>query len=138
MLFDYLDGVYCGDGWYDDAAQRGANAFDDYNTWVFAMHVLAWATVDGDSEPQRRDELLERVRAWMRHYPYFFAADGAYSEFGRSLAYKFARLGAPLWAYKLGCWDHPVGNAAAAGRATSALVRGSRARSVPTARCANR
>ncbi len=109
VMFDYLDGVYCGDGWYDDAAQRGANAFDDYNTWVFAMHVLAWATVDGDSEPQRRDELLDRVRAWMHHYPYFFAADGAYCEFGRSLAYKFARLGAPLWAYKLGCWDHPVG-----------------------------
>ena len=109
VMFDYLDGVYCGDGWYDDGPQRGTNAFDDYNTWVFAQHVLAWAVVDGDTEPARRAELLDRVRAWMRHYPYFFAADGAYCEFGRSLAYKFARLGAPLWAYKLGCWDHPVG-----------------------------
>ncbi|MFN8447192.1 MAG: DUF2264 domain-containing protein [Anaerolineae bacterium] len=105
----YLDGVYCGDGWYDDAAARGPNYFDNYITWVFAMHVMAWAQMDGASMPARRDELLDRVRAWMRHFPYFFAADGSTVEYGRSLAYKFCRLGAPLWAYKLGIWDHPVG-----------------------------
>ena len=109
VLGDYMDGVYCGDGWYDDAAQRGVGYFDDYNTWVFASHVLAWAQVDGHHWPQRRDDLLERIGQWMQHYPYFFAADGAYCEFGRSLAYKFARLGAPLWAYKMGVWPHPVG-----------------------------
>lgn len=109
VLFAYLDGVYCGDGWYDDAPQRGVNYFDDYNTWVFASHVMAWAQMDGVSIPERRDELLERVQAWMQNYPYFFAADGAYCEFGRSLAYKFSRLGAPLWAYKLGIWPHSVG-----------------------------
>ena len=109
VMNSYLDGVYCGDGWYDDVAKRGENHFDDYNTWVFAMHVMAWAQMDGDSAPQRRDELLERIRAWMQHYPYFFAADGAYCEFGRSLAYKFCRLGAPIWAYKLGIWAHSPG-----------------------------
>jgi hypothetical protein len=107
VLTDYLDGVYCGDGWYDDAVVRGAGYFDDYNTWVFASHVLAWAQVDTYS--LRRVELLERVRLWMEKYPYFFAANGAYNEFGRSLAYKFARLGAPLWAYKLGVWPHSAG-----------------------------
>jgi hypothetical protein len=65
--------------------------------------------MDGDSMPERRDELLARIGAWMNHYPYFFAADGATIEYGRSLAYKFCRLGAPLWAYKLGLWQHPVG-----------------------------
>ncbi len=109
VMNDYLDGVYCGDGWYDDGPVRGVNAFDDYNTWVFAMHIMAWAQMDGDSAPARRDELLSRVRAWMQHYPYFFAHDGAYAEFGRSPAYKFCRLGAAVWAYRLGCWDHPVG-----------------------------
>lgn len=109
VLGQYMDGVYCGDGWYDDAAQRGAGYFDDYNTWVFASHVLAWAQVDGHNWPERRDELLDRIRAWMQHYPSFFAANGAYSEFGRSLAYKFARLGAPLWAYKMGVWPHSTG-----------------------------
>ncbi|CAA9569875.1 MAG: hypothetical protein AVDCRST_MAG88-2230 [uncultured Thermomicrobiales bacterium] len=106
---DYLDGVYCGAGWYDDGPARGARHFDDYNFWVFGSHVLAWAGCDGDSQPARRDRLLERVRASMDHFPFFFAADGAYTEYGRSLAYKFARLGAPLWAYRLGAWPHPVG-----------------------------
>ncbi|MBI1258386.1 MAG: DUF2264 domain-containing protein [Chloroflexi bacterium] len=105
----YLDGVYCGDGWYDDADKRGPHHFDNYNTWVFAIHVLAWSQMDGASMPERRDVLLERVRAWMRHYPYFFSADGATCEYGRSLAYKFSRLGAPLWAYKLGAWPHSAG-----------------------------
>ena len=109
VLGDYLDGVYCGDGWYDDAPQRGVGYFDDYNTWVFASHVLAWAQVDGHNWPERRTELLDRINQWMANYPYFFAADGAYCEFGRSLAYKMARLGAPLWAYKLGVWPHSAG-----------------------------
>lgn len=106
---DYLEGVYCGDGWYDDGARRGDNHFDDYNWWVFSTHVLAWAQCDGATQPARRDALLDRVRQAMAHYPFFFAADGAYTEYGRSLAYKFARLGAPLLAYRLGLWPHPVG-----------------------------
>ena len=60
-VLDYLDGVYCGDGWYDDGPRRGAGHFDDYNYWVFGTHVLAWAQCDGTSRPERRDELLERV-----------------------------------------------------------------------------
>lgn len=109
VMTTYMDSVYCGDGWYDDAATRGPNYFDNYITWVFASHVMAWAQMDGASMPARRNELLDRIRAWMQHYPYFFAADGAFCEFGRSLAYKFSRLGAALWAYKLGLWPHSAG-----------------------------
>ncbi len=109
VMNDYLDGVYCGNGWYDDSAARGVNYFDNYITWVFAMHVMAWSLMDGSSMPERRDELLDRVRAWMVHFPNFFAADGATIEYGRSLAYKFCRLGAPLWAYKLGIFPHSTG-----------------------------
>ena len=109
IIGDYLDNVYCDDGWYDDASGRGIGYFDDYNLWVFGSHVLAWAQVDGENSLERRDELLERIRLHMHELPYFFASDGAYTEFGRSLAYKFARLGAPLWAYKMGVWDHSVG-----------------------------
>jgi len=109
VIGDYLDGVYCGDGWYDDAEKYGSQYFDNYNTWVFAMHVMAWSQMDGTSAPARRDELLDRVRAWMQHFPYFFAANGATIEYGRSLAYKFCRLGAPLWSYKLGIWPHSTG-----------------------------
>lgn len=106
---DYLEGVYCGDGWYDDGSQRGINHFDDYNYWVFGTHVMAWAECDGAAQPERRARLLDRVRLGMAHLPYFFAADGAYAEYGRSLSYKFARLGAPLWAYRLGVWPHSPG-----------------------------
>jgi len=109
VIGDYLDRVYCGDGWYDDASQRGVGYFDDYNLWVFGSHVLTWAQVDGENWIDRRDELLGRIRLLMHELPYFFASDGAYTEFGRSLAYKFARLGAPLWAYKMGAWDHSTG-----------------------------
>ena len=109
VMGDYLDSVYCGDGWYDDGPVKGVNYFDNYITWVFAMHVMAWATMDGDSKPERRDQLLERVGAWMQHIPYFYAADGAVVEYGRSQAYKFCRLGAPIWSYKLGIWPHSVG-----------------------------
>lgn len=106
---DYLEGVYCGDGWYDDGAVRGVQHFDDYNLWVFTTHVLAWAECDGHSQPERCERLLKRVRLHMQHVPFFFGADGSYPEYGRSLSYKFARLGAPLWAYRLGCWPHSPG-----------------------------
>jgi hypothetical protein len=106
---DYLDGVYCGDGWYDDGPQRGGKHFDDYNWWVFGTHVLAWAQCDGATQPERCTRLLERVQQSMQHFPYFFAADGGYTEYGRSLSYKFARLGAPLWAYQQGCWPNGPG-----------------------------
>jgi hypothetical protein len=65
--------------------------------------------VDGANRPDKRALYLERTRALMQHYSYFFAANGAYTEYGRSLTYKFARLGVALWAYKLGAWPHSVG-----------------------------
>lgn len=108
-VLDWLDDVYCGNGWYDDGPARGANHFDDYNFWVFGSHVLAWSQMDGDARPDRRDELLNRVQALMAHVPYMYGADGAYPEYGRSLSYKFARLGAPLWAYAAGAWPHDPG-----------------------------
>lgn len=107
VLGRYLDGVYCGDGWYDDAANKGAAQFDDYNLWVFASHVLMWAQLDPNHP--RRAELLARVQRLMAHMPYFFAADGHYAHYGRSLSYKFARLGALVMAYQLGVWPHSVG-----------------------------
>lgn len=104
----YLDTVYCGDGWYDDGPAPGTNHFDDYNLWVFSSHVLAWAQIEPGLEDRKR-ELLDRIRLQMHHLPWFFAADGGYTEYGRSLSYKFARLGAPLWAYHAGAWPHSTG-----------------------------
>lgn len=108
-VLGWLDEMYCGDGWYDDGPARGVNHFDDYAFWVFSSHVLAWAQADGAADVARRDELLERIRQLMVHLPFFFDADGRYPEYGRSLSYKFARLGAPVWAYHAGVWPHPAG-----------------------------
>ena len=108
-VYDYVDRVYCGEGWYDDGPARGSNNFDDYNFWVFASHTLAMANVDGDAPLGRREETRGRVRQLMESYPYHFATTGAYTEHGRSLAYKFGRLGAPLLAYQQRCWPHEPG-----------------------------
>lgn len=108
-VLTWLDEVYCGNGWYDDGPARGVNHFDDYALWVFSSHVLAWAQADGSSNLARWDELLDRIRQLMVHVPSFFDAEGRYPEYGRSLSYKFARLGAPVWAYQAGVWPHPTG-----------------------------
>lgn len=105
----YLDRVWCGNGWYDDGPRIGTNHFDDYALWVFASHVLLWTDLDTKADPARVMVLRDRVRRLMEHLPSFFAADGAYPEFGRSLSYAFARLGAPLWAYRAGAWPHSPG-----------------------------
>ena len=65
IIGDYLDNVYCNEGWYDDASQHGVGYFDDYNFWVFGSHVLAWAQVDGENWADRRNELLDRIRLLM-------------------------------------------------------------------------
>jgi len=109
VLYGYLDAVYCGDGWYDDAPTSGYGHFDDYTVWVFAYHVLCWADLERSQHRARRAELLGRVRSLMAHVPYFFAADGNYPHYGRSQIYKFARLGAALLAYRLGVWPHGAG-----------------------------
>ena len=109
ILDEYIDRAYIHDGWNDDGFTRGANEFDDYNWWVFTSHQLMWVMADGDRRPDRRDVILDRVRQLMVHYPYFFGEDGSYTEYGRSLSYKFSRLGAPLFAYKLGSWPYSDG-----------------------------
>lgn len=100
---DIIDGLHRGDGWMTDG---GEGRFDDYNWWVFGSHELMWVQMDGANDPVRRDRIVERVAARLASYPWFFGADGSYPEFGRSLAYTFARLAAPVLAYSLGCWPH--------------------------------
>ena len=108
-ILSYFDGVYCGDGWYDDGPSRGADHFDDYNLWVFASHFLCWAQTAPESRQPEIATHLERIRLTMEHVPSFYGSDGAYALYGRSLSYKFARLGAPLWAQHAGVWPHETG-----------------------------
>lgn len=109
ILDTYIDRAYISDGWNDDGFVRGSNEFDDYNWWVFTTFQLMWVMLDGNRRPDKRDSILGRIRQLMAHYPYFFGADGSYTEYGRSLSYKFSRLGAPLLAYKMGAWPYSAG-----------------------------
>lgn len=101
-----IESLHRGDGWMTDGAEQ---AFDDYNWWVFGTHSCMALQLDAVGGPDRR----ERVRGWLQQrleaFPFFFAADGSYPEFGRSLSYKFARLGFPLLGYQLGLWPHGPG-----------------------------
>lgn len=95
-----------GGGWMTDG---GEGNFDDYNWWVFGTHELWWDQMDGKADPARSARLRERLRGRLEDYPYFFASDGSISEFGRSLSYKFGRLGCPIQAYQMGLWPHSAG-----------------------------
>ena len=101
-----IEGFHRGDGWFTDGHE---GAFDDYNWWVFGTHGLMWSQLDGDSNPALRERLHEWSRQRLEDYPYFFGGDGAYTEYGRSLSYKFARLGFPLLARQQGLWPHSAG-----------------------------
>jgi len=101
---DYVESVHDGHGWFDDAERPGTGHFDDYSNWVFAFHYLALRELGFE-----RAGLTAAVRRQMQDFPFFFASDGAYPEFGRSMLYRWARLGAPLMAYRQGLWPHSVG-----------------------------
>lgn len=98
------------DGWMTDG---GEGNFDDYNWWVFGTHELFWIQMTDGLRNAEEENLAQRIRKRISKrlelFPYFFGANGSYTEYGRSLAYKFARLGCPLLAYKMGIWPHSPG-----------------------------
>lgn len=93
------------DGWLTDGPEAH---FDDYNWWVFGTHELWWVELTNRTSPLAQ-RILARTRRRLEDFPYFFAADGSYAEFGRSLTYKFGRLGCAVHAAKLGMWPHSAG-----------------------------
>jgi hypothetical protein len=101
-----IENLHRGNGWMSDG---GDGRFDDYNWWVFCTHELFWAQMDGSNDPKRLKRISDRIQERLYDFPFFFGSDGSYPEFGRSLSYKFARLGGPLLAYKMGLWPHSTG-----------------------------
>lgn len=86
---EQMAAFYRGDGWYADGA---GDEFELYNPWMFHWHYLLWAWMDGDRRPDQRALVLERSRAFLTTYPYFFGANGAYPAWGRSMVYRFAAV----------------------------------------------
>ena len=97
--WEVIDKCYVDKGWYSDGFNPGK--YDDYLHWVFYSHQFYWIIMDGDSDPKRKDKIIERASIIYNDFPSWFSSDGGYPEYGRSLSYKFARLVGLILAYHL-------------------------------------
>ena len=79
--------LYVGDGWYSDGRER---CFDYYNAWVMHPYLLFWCDINPDTEPGFFGLCRERTRIFTDHYRHFFAPDGSFPAYGRSLIYRSA------------------------------------------------
>ena len=91
-----IESYYKGNGWYTDGA---SHVFDEYSNTVFLPDTVAWAVLTGADNPTQRNTWMSRVRRFLEDQPYFFGAGGTHPEFGRSTAYKTARLTGLIIAY---------------------------------------
>lgn len=104
-----LDGLFprVDEGWYSDRPDMPV--YDLYNFWTFANFPLFWSRMVGDRYPEWKETFTSRVRTFLQTAPNFFAADGSYPAFGRSLLYKFAIVSPMLLGYEQKLWPHSVG-----------------------------
>ncbi len=91
-----IEGMFKGNGWYTDGA---THVFDEYNNTVFVPDAVAWSVMTGNDDPTKRSTNMMRIRRFLQDQPYFFGTNGMHPEFGRSTAYKSARLTGLLIAY---------------------------------------
>ncbi len=91
-----IESMFKGNGWYTDGA---THVFDEYNNTVFVPDAVAWSVMTGNDNPTQRATNMMRVRRFLQDQPYFFGTGGMHPEFGRSTAYKSARLTGLLIAY---------------------------------------
>lgn len=103
-----LEAMAAGDsGWYNDGL-RG-EAYDYYNSWVFASHFLYWNELAGGRYPEFQQRFSERLRNYLEIAPYFFANHGGHVLYGRSLTYRWAALTPLVLAWRQGLWPHSPG-----------------------------
>ena len=99
-----LDSMYAGGGWYNDDKPR--QAFDYYNSWVFASHFLYWNAMVGSRFPEWAQVFGDRLKAYLATAPLFFGGNGSHVLYGRSLIYRFAVLTPLVLAYTQKLWPH--------------------------------
>ena len=102
-----LDGMYAGKGWYNDDKPR--QAFDYYNSWVFASHFLYWNAMVGQRFPEWSAVFSSRLKEYLETSPLFFGANGSHVLYGRSLIYRFGVLTPLVLAYTQKLWPHAAG-----------------------------
>lgn len=92
-----IDGMYLGDGWYNDGgAAKPHRSVDYYNPMAIHFYGLIYAKLARDMDPAGSDRLLERARRLAPQFTHWFNRDGVGIPFGRSLCYRTAQ--AAFWA----------------------------------------
>ena len=102
-----LDAMAAGEGWYNDGLT--GHGFDYYNSWVFASHFLYWDEIIGRRYPEWSRRFAQRLDAWLKTFPHFFAANGSHVLYGRSLIYRWAVVTPLVLAYRQQRWPHSPG-----------------------------
>ncbi|WP_129544606.1 DUF2264 domain-containing protein [Serratia sp. 1D1416] len=87
--FGMMEAYYLGGGWYSDGIGRPR---DYYISMAFHFYGLIYATLNGEDDPKRAEELRNRARHFANDFVYMSAADGSSIPFGRSLTYRFATI----------------------------------------------
>src|SRR5687767_2219518 len=95
------------DGWYSDHPSQPV--FDYYNFWTFGNFPLFWSRIIGHRYEKWDAIFKGRVRQFLEKTPYFFAPDGSFPLFGRSLPYRWATLSPLLLGYEMKLWPHSPG-----------------------------
>ena len=98
-----LDGMYIGDGWYQDGA---FGRFDYYVAWSLHLYPLWWSVLEEEDFPgflERRAEYRQRTERFLPYFMHWFDANGANVLFGRSLSYRFAAVALIPAAAMAGC-----------------------------------
>jgi hypothetical protein len=95
------------DGWYSDSPTLPL--FDIYNFWTFGNFPLFWSRIIGGRYEKWDTIFKSRVRQFLQKTPYFFAPDGSFPLFGRSLPYRWAILSPMLLGYEMKLWPHSPG-----------------------------
>ena len=95
------------DGWYSDSPTLPL--FDIYNFWTFGNFPLFWSRIIGHRYEKWDTIFKGRVRQFLQKMPYFFAPDGSFPLFGRSLPYRWAIVSPMLLGYEMKLWPHSPG-----------------------------
>jgi hypothetical protein len=82
-----VEALYREDGWYADETN-----FDLYNPFAFHFFGLVYAKLEGSRDPERAARFRDRAYLFARQFLPWFASNGDYVPFGRSLCYRFAAV----------------------------------------------
>lgn len=80
---------YLDEGWYlDGTEEKHGFAVEQYNPWMFHFYLPALVQISTGLEPRHREDIIQRLRAFIAAYQDFFAANGGFPMWGRSWFYK--------------------------------------------------